>query len=1054
MNLPELCIRRPVMTTLLTAALCLFGLMAYRLLPVSDLPNVDFPTILVNASLPGATPETMASAVATVLEQQFSTISGVDSMVSTSGTGSTQITLQFALERNIDAAAQDVQAAIAAVQRRLPTDMPAPPSLRKTNPADQPVLYLTLRSPTLPLSVVDEYAETLLAQRFSTVDGVSQVQVYGAQKYALRAQVDPRLLASRGITLDEVKTALAAHNVNQPTGILDGYRQSVQIIASGQLANAAEFTNLVVAYRNGAPVRLGELAKVIDSVQDNRVASWYAEQENGRLDPARAIVLAIQKQPGTNTVEVVQRVRALMPILSRQLPESVKLGVLRDTSLAVRDSVNDVQTTLLLSVFLVVLVIFLFLRSVWATIIPSVAIPMALFGCFVVMYFFGYTLDNLSLLALTLSVGFVVDDAIVMLENIVRYTEQGMSVREASFRGSREIGFTILSMTLSLVAVFIPLMFMGGVLGRLLHEFAVTITAAILVSGVVSLTLTPMLCSRFLRPHQPGASTAALHGRLYEWSERVFAGMLRFYDRTLQGALRHRIAVMVVALAMAGLSVGLVKVLPLGFIPTDDTGILLVFTEAAQDISFEEMVRHQKAAAAIVAEQPYVDAMMSSLGGGGAINGVINQGRVFMRLKPHDQRPKIDVIISDLRRKLSVIPGLKAYPQIPPTIRIGGQLTKALYQFTLFGSDLRELYEVAKATEKKFRDLPMLADVNSDLQITSPQLRVDIRRDRADALGVTPQQIEDALYSAFGTRQVSTIYTPTNQYYVILEVAPEFQRNPSALNSIYLRARGGKLVSLDTVASLVPSVGPLTVNHLGQVPAVTISFNLKQGASLGEATAAIDRLARRDLPATVSSSFVGSAQAFASSLQGLGLLLITAVLVIYIVLGILYEDFIHPLTILSGLPAAGFGALFTLWAFRQELNIMGYVGVILLIGIVKKNAIMMIDFAIARQHEQGAAFDPEKAIVEACLVRFRPIMMTTFAALAGAIPIALGLGAGADSRRPLGLAVVGGLIVSQMLTLYITPVIYIYMDRFTHWLAARRRHEPALDSPAALPAGK
>ena len=1055
MNLPEICIRRPVMTTLLTAALCIFGLMAYRLLPVSDLPNVDFPTIVVNANLPGATPETMASAVATVLEQQFSTISGVDSMVSTSGTGNTQITLQFALERNIDGAAQDVQAAIAAVQRRLPTDMPAPPTLRKTNPADQPVLYLTLRSPTLPLSVVDEYAETLLAQRFSTVDGVSQVQVYGAQKYAMRAQIDPRLLASRGITLDEVRAALSAHNVNQPTGILDGYRQSVQIIASGQLANAAEFTNLVVAYRNGAPVRLGELAKVIDSVQDARVASWFADRSEGKLMPARSIVLAIQKQPGTNTVEVVRRVRALMPILATQLPESVKLGVLRETSEAVRESVNDVQFTLMLSVFLVVLVIFLFLRSLWATIIPSIAIPMALFGTFVVMYFFDYTLDNLSLLALTLSVGFVVDDAIVMLENIVRYTELGLTVREAALRGSREIGFTILSMTLSLVAVFIPLMFMGGVLGRLLHEFAVTITAAILVSGVVSLTLTPMLCSRFLRPHDPAVHTDSPHGRLYQWSERVFQGMLNFYDRTLHRAMRHRVSVLVVALVMAVLSFGIVKLLPLGFIPTDDTGILLVFTEAAQDISFEEMVRHQKAAASIVAEQPYVDAIMSSLGGGGAIAGVTNQGRVFMRLKPRDQRPHIDIIIADLRRKLSTIPGLRAYPQIPPSIRIGGQLTKALYQFTMFGSDLRELYAAAGAMEKSFRTLPMLVDVNTDLQITSPQLRVNIRRDRADALGVTPQQIEESLYSAFGTRQVSTIYTPTNQYYVILEVAPEFQRTPTALNSIYLRSRGGKLVSLDTVATLVPSVGPLLVNHLGQVPAVTISFNLKQGASLGEATAAIQELARRELPSTISYSFVGSAQAFASSLQGLGLLLITAVLVIYIVLGILYEDFIHPLTILSGLPAAGFGALFTLWAFRQELNIMGYVGVILLIGIVKKNAIMMIDFAIAKQQEQGAAFNAEEAIIEACLVRFRPIMMTTFAALAGAIPIALGLGAGADSRRPLGLAVVGGLIVSQMLTLYITPVIYIYMDRFTHWLAARRAHRAELaPDVSALPAGK
>ncbi len=1041
MNLPELCIRRPVMTTLLTGALCLFGVMAFRLLPVSDLPTVDFPTIVVGASLPGATPETMSSAVATVLEQQFSTIAGIDSMTSTSGTGSTSITLQFTLDRNIDAAAQDVQASIAAVQRRLPTDMPSPPSLRKTNPADQPVLYLALSSPTLPLSVVDEYAETMMAQRISSVDGVSQVQVYGAQKYALRVRLDPRLLASRGITLDEVKTALSTHNVNQPTGLLDGYRQSVQILASGQLANATEFTGLVVAYRNGAPVRLGELAQVIDSVQDARVANWYAERgPDGKLDPARSIVLAVQKQPGVNTVEVVGRVRALLPIFAKQLPESVHLGVLRDNSEAVRASVHDVEFTLLLSVALVVLVIFMFLRSVWATIIPSVAIPMALLGTFVAMYFCGYSLDNLSLLALTLSVGFVVDDAIVMLENIIRYIEGGMGVREAAFKGSKEIGFTIMSMTLSLVAVFIPLMFMGGILGRLLHEFAVTITAAILVSGVVSLTLTPMLCSRFLKPHGTGlpAGTSA-HGRLYAWSEQAFGRVQKFYERTLHLSLRHRVAVVSIAALMAGLTIGLVKVLPQGFIPTDDTGIVLVFTEAAQDISFEEMVRHQQAAAAIVAQQPYVAAMMSAMGSGGAVSGTMNQGRIFMRLQPRDQRPSIDVIMNDLRKKLAVVPGLRAYPQIPPAIRIGGQLTKALYQFTLTGSDLKELYTVAGAMEKKFRGLPdLLVDVNSDLQITSPQLRVDIQRDRAATLGITPAQIEDALYSAFGTRQVSTIYTPTNQYYVIMEVAPEFQRDTAALSLIYLRARSGKLVSLDTVATLRRDVGPLTVTHLGQIPAVTISFNLKTGVSLGDATAAIAKLADEDLPPTVSYSFVGAAQAFASSLAGMGLLLITAVIVIYIVLGILYEDFIHPLTILSGLPAASFGALVTLWAFRQELNIMGYVGVILLIGIVKKNAIMMVDFAIAKEHEQGKAFDAEKAIVEACLVRFRPIMMTTFAALAGAFPIALGLGTGSDSRRPLGLAVVGGLLVSQLLTLYITPVIFVYMDRFTTWLRHRR----------------
>src|SRR5664280_3371167 len=914
MNLPEVCIRRPVMTTLLSAALCVFGVMAYRLLPVSDLPNVDFPTVVVSASLPGATPETMASAVATPLEQQFSTIAGIDSMTSTSTIGSTQITLQFTLERSIDAAAQDVQAAIAAVQRRLPTDMPAPPSYRKTNPADQPVLFLALSSPTLPLAAVDEYAETMLTQRISMVDGVSQVQVYGAQKYALRVRLDPSLLASRGIALDQVQTALAAHNVNQPTGSLDGLHQTLTVVANGQLADVNEFRNIVVAYRNGAPVRLGELAAVIDSVQANRVANWY--YANGR--GARSIVLAIQKQPGTNTVEVVDRVRALLPAFERQLPESVFLDVLRDQSAAVRESVADVRFTLELAIVLVAPVIFLFLRSIPATVIPGVAIPMALLGTFVAMFFCGYTLDNLSLLALTLSVGFVVDDAIVMLENIVRHIEQGMPVRAAALQGSGEIGFTILSMTLSLVAVFIPVLFMGGILGRLLHEFAVTITAAIPVSGLVSLTLTPMLCSRFLHPHRT-AEGQELHGRMYQASEHVFEAMKSAYERSLRFCLHHRGPTVGVAGLMVVLTVVMARVLPQGFIPTDDTGLLAIYTEASQDVSFDEMVRHQQAAAAILAKNPAVDAFMSAIGAGGG-STTLNNGRLIVRLKPRNQRLPAAKVVQQLRQELAVIPGLIVYPQQPPTIRIGGLQSKSLYQFSLSSSNLDELYRVAREVEVKFRTLPQLVDVNTDLQITSPEVRVDIQRDRAATLGITPGQIEAALYSAFGTRPAPTVYTPTHQYYVILAVAPEFQLDASALSLIYLPTRTGRLVPLDTVADLRREVGPLSVNHLGQVPAVTLSFNLRPGTALSEATAAINELARRDLPATISYSFVGAAQAFASSTQGLRLLLIMAVLVIYIVLGILYEDFIHPLTILSGLPAASFGALFTLWAFRQELN--------------------------------------------------------------------------------------------------------------------------------------
>ncbi len=1022
------------MTTLVMLGILFFGGMAYQYLPVSDLPNVDFPTIQVSASLPGATPDTMAAAVATPLEKEFSTIAGIDSMTSTSAQGLTSITIQFSLERDIDAAAQDVQAAIAKAASQLPPGMPTPPSYRKVNPADQPVLYLALTSSTLPLYAVDEYAQTMLAQRISTISGVAQVQVFGSQKYAVRVQLDPNALASRGIGIDEVEAAVSRANVNMPTGTLYGEHQAFSVQATGQLTSAAAYRPVIVAYRNGSPVRLEELGRVIDSVQTDKVASWYNDE--------RAVILAIQKQPGTNTIEVVDAIRRLLPTVRAQMPPALQLVTLYDRSVSIRESVRDVQFTLLLAIALVVLVIFLFLRNLSATIIPSLAVPMSIVATFAVMYLLGYSIDNLSLMALTLSVGFIVDDAIVMLENIVRHMEHGKGRLQAALEGSREIGFTIVSMTLSLAAVFIPVVFMGGVVGRLLHEFAITIGAAVLVSGFVSLTLTPMACSRFLRP--PGESRS----RLYAASERVFAGMLGLYDRTLQAVLRRPRAVVAVLVATVAATAYLFVAIPKGFLPTEDTGQIFAFTEAAQDISFDAMVRHQQQVAAIVRRNPHVESFMSSIGAGGP-NVVPNTGRLFIRLKPRSERPPVEEIVRQLRRDLSGIPGIAVYPQVLPTIRIGGNLTKAQYQYTLQSGDLEELYRWAPLLHQRLRALPGFVDVNSDLQITSPQVVVKIDRDRASALGVTAAQIESALGSAYGSRQVSTIYTPSNQYWVIMELEPDYQRDPAALALLHVRASSGRLVPLGAVAELSRGVGPLTVNHLGQLPAVTISFNLEPGVALGQAVAAVKGVEREmGLPATLTTSFQGTAQAFEASLRNLGLLLAVAVLVIYLVLGILYESFIHPLTILSGLPAAGVGALATLVLFGSELNLYGFVGIIMLVGIVKKNAIMMIDFALDAER---AGRSPREAIYQGCLLRFRPIMMTTMAALMGTLPIALGLGAGAEARRPLGLAVVGGLLVSQLLTLYITPVVYLYMDAFGARLRswrARRALVPSLSGGA------
>lgn len=1025
MNVSAPWIRRPVMTTLIMAGLVVFGLAAYRRLPVADLPSVDYPTITVSASLPGASPETMAASVATPLEKQFSTIDGIDAITSSSQQGSTQITLQFSLDRNIDAAAADVQAAIAQAQRNLPRDV-RPPSYRKVDPSAASILLLALTSPTLPLSTLDEYGQTLIGQRLSTIAGVAQVQVYGSQKYAVRIQLDPQALAARQLGVNDVVGAVQTGNANLPTGILWGTDRTYAVEADGQLRTAEAFRPLIVAWRAGRPVRLQDVSRVVDSVEETKTAAWY----NG----VRGIVLAVQRQPGTNTVEVAGRVREVVAEIAAQLPASVKVETLYDRSRSIAESVTDVKFTLYLTLGLVVLVIFLFLRNVSATIIPSLALPISLIGTFAVMQLLGYSLDNLSLMALTLCVGFVVDDAIVMLENIVRHQEMGKDARQAAFDGSKEIGFTIVSMTISLVAVFIPILFLGGLIGKLFREFAVVIAVAILMSMVVSLTLTPMLCSRFLKHGHAAKGTL---GRLFGFTERGYEAMLNGYRNSLDWVMARRGLTLAFSAAILLGTLWLGKVVPKGFIPSEDQGQLRVTTETVEGSSFDAMMRHQVEAMKVVQADSNIAGFMSAIGGGGRTT---NQGRFIIRLTArHDRTQTADEVARSLSRKLAEVPGMRAFVQNPPVINIGGRQSKSLYQYSLQGADVEELNRTAEQLEARLSTLPELRDVTSDLQIRNPTVQLSIDRDRAAAAGVTMEEVQSALYDAYGARQISTIYTDNNQYQVVLELLPQYQRDLGAMALLSIRSARGDLVPLTALANVRETVGPLTVNHAGQLPAVTLSFNLAPGVSIGDAVTAVQATAAPVLPQSVTASFSGTAQAFQQAQQGLLVLLILAIVVIYIVLGVLYESFVHPITILSGLPFAGFGALLTLWIFGLDLSVYAFVGIIMLIGLVKKNAIMMIDFAVHTEREHNKS--PHEAIREACLVRFRPIMMTTMAALMGTLPIAIGVGAGAESRRPLGVAVVGGLAFSQLVTLYVTPVLYVWFEELR--LKAMRRRAPA-----------